>query len=222
MRRHGLDSARVVHAKQRPEAIDAGVFHNDVIAVGQGRVLLHHEEAFEDESGVLARLRRLLGDDFVSVRIASSEVSLAEAVRSYLFNSQLVTTPSGDRVLIAPRESQEEPAVKACLDRLVSDPAVPIHGVRFFDLRESMRNGGGPACLRLRVPLHDAEWNAVTEGCRFQESRCQALEDWVRRRYRETLAPNDLADPHLLVESRDALDELTRLLGLGAIYPFQR
>ena len=112
--------------------------------------------------------------------------------------------------------------MQACLERLVSDPAVPIHGVRFFDLRESMRNGGGPACLRLRVPLRDAEWLAVAEGCRFEESRCQVLEDWVRRRYRETLEPKDLADPQLLVESRDALDEPTRLLGRGAIYPFQR
>ena len=221
-RRHGLDPARVVHAKQRPEAIDAGVFHNDVIAVGQGPVLLHHEEAFDEESAVLAALRDRLGDAFVPIRIGSSEVSLAQAVRSYLFNSQLVTTPSGERLVIAPRESQEEPAVQACLERLVSDPAVPIHGVRFFDLRESMRNGGGPACLRLRVPLRDAEWLAVAEGCRFEESRCQVLEDWVRRRYRETLEPKDLADPQLLVESRDALDELTRLLGLGAIYPFQR
>ena len=221
-RRHGLDRSRVVHAKQRPEAIDAGVFHNDVIAVGQGPLLLHHEEAFEDEAAVLSALRDRLGEAFVPVRIASSEVSLAESVRSYLFNSQLVTTPSGERLLIAPRESQEEPAVHACIERLVADPAIPIHGAHYFDLRESMRNGGGPACLRLRVPLRDEEWAAVAEGCRFEESRCQALEDWVRRRYRETLEPKDLADPQLLVESRDALDELTRLLGLGAIYPFQR
>ena len=221
-RRHGLDPSRVVHAKQRPEAIDAGVFHNDVIAVGQGPVLLHHEEAFEDEASVIAALRDRLGDAFVPVRIASSEVSLGEAVRSYLFNSQLVTTPSGERLLIAPRESQEEPAVRACIDGLIADPAIPIHGARYFDLRESMRNGGGPACLRLRVPLRDDEWQAVAAGCRFEESRCQVLEDWVRRRYRETLEPKDLADPQLLVESREALDELTRLLGLGAIYPFQR
>lgn len=221
-RRHGLDPARVVHAKQRPEAIDAGVFHNDVIAVGQGPVLIHHEQAFEDESAVLSALRERLGEGFVSVRIGSAEVSLAAAVRSYLFNSQLVTTASGERLLIAPRESQEDQSVQACIERLVADPSIPIHGARFFDLRESMRNGGGPACLRLRVPLRDEEWRAVAPGCRFEEARCQAIEDWVRRRYRETLAPKDLADPHLLVECRDALDELTGLLGLGAIYPFQR
>ncbi|MGA0871880.1 MAG: N-succinylarginine dihydrolase [Phycisphaerales bacterium] len=221
-RRHGLDPQRVVHAKQRPAAIDAGVFHNDVIAVGQGPVLLHHEEAFDDEPAVLESVRRVLGDTFVSIRIESAEVSLAQVVRSYLFNSQLVTTPAGERLLVAPQESFDEPAVRGCIDRLVADPSIPIHGVRFFDLRESMRNGGGPACLRLRVPLNEAEWCAVAEGCRFDEARCRALEDWVRRRYRETLSPSDLADPHLLVESRDALDELTRMLGLGSIYPFQR
>ena len=221
-RRHGLDPQRVIHAKQRPAAIDAGVFHNDVIAVGQGRVLLHHEEAFEDESKVLGAIRALIGDAFIPIRVASSEVTLSQAVGSYLFNSQLVTTPSGRRLLIAPQESHDELSVRGCIERLVSDPEIPIDGVHFFDLRESMRNGGGPACLRLRVPLRLDEWNAVAEGCRFEGTRCDLLEDWVRRRYRETIAPSELADPQLLVESRDALDELTRLLGIGSIYPFQR
>jgi succinylarginine dihydrolase len=221
-RRHGLDPRRVVHAKQRPAAIDAGVFHNDVIAVGQGPVLLHHEEAFEDEEAVLSSIRRVLGESFVSIRIQSTELSLPQTVRSYLFNSQLVTTPSGQRLLIAPQESHDDAPVRGCIDRLIADPAIPIDGVRYFDLRESMRNGGGPACLRLRVPLREDEWNAVAAGCRFDDSRCDQLEEWVRRRYRETIAPSDLADPQLLVESRDALDELTRLLGIGSIYPFQR
>lgn len=221
-RRHGLDPHRVIHAKQSPEAIDSGVFHNDVIAVGQGPVLLHHEEAFEDEKAVLESIRAVVGESFVSVRIRSAEVTLPQAVRSYLFNSQLVTTPAGERLLIAPQESFEVGPVRDCIDRLVADPSIPIHGARYFDLRESMRNGGGPACLRLRVPLRHDEWDAVAEGCRFDESRCGLLEEWVRRRYRETIAPADLADPQLLVEGRDALDELTRLLGLGSIYPFQR
>lgn len=223
-RRHGLDPERCVFAKQSPEAIDAGVFHNDVIAVGHGPLLLHHEQAFEadEKRRVLASLRGLLGDAFTPVEVPSDRVSLAEAVSSYLFNSQLVTAGDGSTWLIAPAESEREPAVRAAIEAMIGDPAVPIAGVRFLDLRESMRNGGGPACLRLRVPLHDAEWANVAAGCRHAPAQHARLEAWVRRHYRETLEPADLADPQLLRESLDALDELTGILGVGSIYEFQR
>ena len=39
--------------------------------------------------------------------------------------------------------------------------------------------------------------------------------------YRDALAPEDLADPALLREAQEALDALTHILDLGAIYPFQ-
>jgi succinylarginine dihydrolase len=94
--------------------------------------------------------------------------------------------------------------------------------VHYVDLRESMRNGGGPACLRLRVPLSADEWSSVTPGCRFSTDLHAGLETWVRRHYRETLAPDELGDPRLLEEGRTALDELTGILGVGSIYPFQR
>ncbi|HWU15518.1 MAG TPA: N-succinylarginine dihydrolase, partial [Caulobacter sp.] len=49
------------------------------------------------------------------------------------------------------------------------------------------------------------------------------LNAWAERRYRDRLAPADLADPSLIVESREALDELTAILDLGGdFYPFQR
>jgi len=221
-RRHGLDPERVVHARQSNEAIDGGVFHNDVIAVGSGPVLLHHALAFADRDGTLARLRAILGDSFRPVEILADRVSLEAAVGSYLFNSQLVETPSSGRVLVAPQESFENAAVRRQIEDLVADSDVPVDAVRFVDLRESMRNGGGPACLRLRVPLTDAEWAAVAPGCRFSADLHDRLANWVRRHYRETLAPDELGDPNLLDESRTALDELTNVLDLGSIYSFQR
>ncbi|HEY8493818.1 MAG TPA: N-succinylarginine dihydrolase, partial [Myxococcota bacterium] len=90
-----------------------------------------------------------------------------------------------------------------------------------FDLRQSMRNGGGPACLRLRVVLDARQAAAVAPGVWLDEALHARLVAWVERHYRDRLAPEDLADPQLLDESRRALDELTRILGLPSLYPFQ-
>ena len=220
-RLHGLDTARTVFARQRADSIDAGVFHNDVIAVGSGRVLLAHEHAFADRDRTLAALRELV-PDLVIVEVRATEVPVETAVRTYLFNSQLLEREGGRFALVLPIESREDPAVASTIDRIVSASTNPIGEAHYLDVRESMRNGGGPACLRLRVPLEAAELAAVNPGTRYSPARHATLEDWVRRRYREDLGAGDLADPQLLVESRDALDELTRILGIGNVYDFQR
>lgn len=225
-RRHGLDAERVVLAQQNPDAIDRGVFHNDVIAVGNGTLLLHHEEAFADSPRVIDELRARVAQtcdaDLATVCVASDEMSVEEAVRTYLFNSQLLTLPDGSAMaLISPRECSESPAASAVIDRLIEGGS-PISEVHYFDLRQSMRNGGGPACLRLRVVLADDEAERVNQGVILTDERYRDLERWIERHYRETLSLADLADPTLVTETRDALDELTKMLGLGAIYRFQR
>ncbi len=220
-RLHRLDPTRVVFARQRAESIDSGVFHNDVISVGTGRVLLAHEFAFADQLGTLDALRVAV-KGLVVVTVKASEVSVEQAVKTYLFNCQLLELPDRSMVIVAPIESQEEPAVKAVLDRIVADRSNPIAAVHYRNLRESMRNGGGPACLRLRVPLAPAELAAVNPRALYSPERHAQLEVWARRHYRESLRPADLADPKLLEESRTALDELTTLLGLGSVYDFQR
>jgi succinylarginine dihydrolase len=225
-RLHGLPADRLVLARQAPAAIDAGAFHNDVVAVGDRELLLYHEGAFHDEGAVLAelrgKLRRAAGRDLVAIRVGAGELSLADAVCSYLFNSQLVGLPTGERLLLAPAESAATPAAAAVLERLAADPGSPIDLVRFVDLRQSMRNGGGPACLRLRVALTGDELARVAPGVLLDPPRHELLAGWVRRHYRDRLTPADLADPLLLEEGRRALDELTRILGLGAVYDFQR
>jgi succinylarginine dihydrolase len=218
----GLDPSRCVFAQQNADAIDAGVFHNDVIAVGNGNMLLCHELAFEDRAGTLAALRRTVGDALVIAEIARDEVTLEDAVRSYLFNSQLLTLGDGTMALVCPSECAEHPRVRAAIDRIVADGANPLARAIFMDVRESMRNGGGPACLRLRVPLRAADMDGVNPAAILDAAKLAELRAWVGRRYREELAPSDLADPLLLRESREALDELTRILDLGAIYDFQR
>ncbi|MFM7260492.1 MAG: N-succinylarginine dihydrolase [bacterium] len=218
----GIDPARCVFAQQNVDAIDAGVFHNDVIAVGNGCMLLCHELAFEDRASTFDALRRATGGALVVAEITPDEVSLEEAVKSYLFNSQLLTLPDGTMALVAPCECQENLRVKAAIDRVIADRANPLARVNFMDVRESMRNGGGPACLRLRVPLASADLAALNPSAIVEPAKLGELRAWVTRHYREELSAADLADPALLRESRDALDELTRVLDLGLIYDFQR
>jgi succinylarginine dihydrolase len=217
-----VDRARCLFAQQNADAIDAGVFHNDVIAVGNGNLLLCHELAFEDREGTHEMLRRVVGETLAIAEVSAAELALDEVVKSYLFNSQLLTLPDGAMVLVAPKECEESPRVRAVVDRLVADGANPLRRAIFMDVRESMRNGGGPACLRLRVPLRGDDLAAMNRGVLVDAARLAELRAWVTKHFRESLRPDELADPALLRESRDALDALTRLLGLGAIYDFQR
>jgi succinylarginine dihydrolase len=222
--RHGLADAATVYAQQNPEVIDAGVFHNDVIAVGNRETLFCHELAFVGQRDVYDRLRAQLsglGAQFNIIEVPDARVNVADAVSSYLFNSQLLTRPDGRDVLVVPQECRENPRVAAYLDDLASSGG-PISEVLVFDLRESMKNGGGPACLRLRVVLDGAEQAAANAGVWIDDALFGRLDAWIGKHYRDRLAPADLADPKLLDESRTALDELTQILGLGSLYDFQR
>jgi succinylarginine dihydrolase len=222
-RLHGLDPSRCHYAQQAPEVIDQGVFHNDVIAVGNREVLLHHELAFRNKQAVQDWMRAgLRGREPVFLEIAASEVPVEDAVHSYLFNSQLICPPDGSMWIVAAHECEEHPRVWAAIQRLIADPANPIAGVKVFDLRQSMRNGGGPACLRLRVVLDQAERAAVNPKAWMDLALYDRLAAWARKHYRDRLVLADLADPALLDESRGALDELTQILGLGSLYDFQR
>ncbi|MDB5986284.1 MAG: succinylarginine dihydrolase [Nevskia sp.] len=225
-RLHGLDPSYVHYSAQTPELIDAGVFHNDVIAVGNRELLLYHERAFSDCSAVLKWARAKLGN-FCAVAVPESEVSVEDAVSSYLFNSQLVCPPRADgkrsgQRLICSQECRDNPRVWQTIRRIIDDPGNPIEDVRVFDLHQSMRNGGGPACLRLRVVLNPAERAAVNPKIWLDDALYAKLVAWASKHYRDRLAFADLADPQLLNESRHALDELTQMLGLGSLYEFQR
>ncbi|MGE8361261.1 N-succinylarginine dihydrolase [Pseudomonas sp.] len=222
-RLHGLSDDGVVYAQQNPWVIDQGVFHNDVIAVGNGEVLFYHQDAFLDTDRVLAELAEKLalrGAGFTAVCVPRSAVAVEDAVRSYLFNSQLLSRDDGSMLLIVPEECRNNANVWAYLQQLTSSNG-PIRDVQVFDLKQSMQNGGGPACLRLRVALKDSELAAVNPGVIMTPSLYDTLNAWVDKHYRDRLSENDLADPQLLIECRTALDELTQILELGAVYPFQ-
>ncbi|MBL1268057.1 MAG: N-succinylarginine dihydrolase [Halomonas sp.] len=220
-RQHGLTKAQTVFAQQHPDAIDAGVFHNDVIAVGNGPVLLYHEMAFLDEEGTLDELRAKMASPLIPVRVPLEAVSMEDAVASYLFNSQLLSNPDGTMTLVVPGECQEREAVWRTIQDYLLAGNNPISEVIVKDVKQSMRNGGGPACLRLRVVLTDAERAALSGRVLLTNALYTDLTAWVERHYRDRLAPDDLADPQLAEESLAALDELTQLLKIGPVYPFQ-
>lgn len=221
-RRHGASGA--VLARQSKAAIAGGTFHNDVVCVGALETLFHHDLAFEDTAGTHAAIRAAAqGFEPIFVEVSSADLPLADAISSYLFNSMLVRIPGEDRLtLICPTETRDNARSHAVAQGVASSNG-PIGKVEYVDVRQSMRNGGGPACLRLRVVLNDAELAATNPAMRLTEGLHGALSVWGATWYRDRLGVADLADPALLDESRGALDELTSILGLGSgFYPFQR
>ncbi|MFW5388128.1 N-succinylarginine dihydrolase [Yersinia sp. 2542 StPb PI] len=223
-RLHQLAPDRTVFVQQNPAVIDQGVFHNDVIAVSNQNVLFHHQHAFVPGIQAMDEIRRKMGSieqQLISIEVPDAQVSVADAVSSYLFNSQLLSKPDGKMLLVIPQEAQENPFVWRYLSELINSGG-PIDSVKVFDLRESMRNGGGPACLRLRVALTDTELQAVNSRVMMTPALFVTLNNWVDQHYRDHLQFKDLADPQLLQEGRQALDELTRILNIGSVYPFQQ
>ncbi|WP_454754174.1 N-succinylarginine dihydrolase [Cupriavidus necator] len=219
-RLHRLDPSRVVFARQSAKAIDAGVFHNDVIAVGHLDTLLYHEAAFEDEAGLLEALAQrceAAGFRLLTLRVDARQVSLDDAVSTYLFNSQLLRDEEGRPLIVVPHECLEFAASRRYLES-ISAPGGPVSEVLSFDLRESMRNGGGPACLRLRVVLDASQAASIRANVFFSEALHAELTEWVCQHYRDRLVPHDLADPSLLDEIRFALRELETILALPGFF----
>src|SRR5665213_893972 len=223
-RLHQLDHGATLFIRQNPAAIDNGVFHNDVVAVGNENVLLWHALAFADRTAgrleIESAYRQRAARDPILIEVSEQQVPLADAVQSYLFNSQLVSLPDNSMALICPAECGRIANAREFVSRL-PEMGTPIRSAHFIDVRQSMNNGGGPACLRLRVVLTERERAAVLSSVFLTDALYGALTDWVRRHYRDRLSAADLADPTLALESRRALDELTKLLNIGSIYPFQ-
>jgi succinylarginine dihydrolase len=222
-RQHALSPSHTFFTQQNPLVIDSGAFHNDVVSVGNKNVLFYHELSFLDPSAVQklsTKFKAACGVDLIGVMVKDTEVPIKDAVKSYLFNSQLLTRPDGKMCLVAPTDCQTTPSVKAYLDKLLASKAA-ISEVLYFNLRQSMQNGGGPACLRFRVELREKELAQANQSCLMTPALFTKLEIWVNKHYRDRLELKDLADPKFLLEGRQALDELTQILSLGAVYPFQ-
>jgi succinylarginine dihydrolase len=211
-RLHGLSPERVIFAQQSPEAIAAGAFHNDVVAVANERVLFAHEQAFTDPAVLYAALRKKLPEIEI-VEVPAAAISLADAIASYLFNAQLVPLPEGGMALILPTEARDNPRVWAWLQQLIARNG-PIRKLVPVEVRESMANGGGPACLRLRVVADPA---TVDPRFLVDEARLEPIERVVASRWPEEIAPSDLARPALWRDLRAARGALLEALDLSVL-----
>ena len=209
-RRHRLDPERTVFAQQSDDAIAAGAFHNDVVAVANERVLFAHEKAFADCDALVGRLEQLV-PGFEFVEVAEADVPLAEAIRSYLFNAQLVTPADGATTLVAPTECRETPSVWRWIERHIGSNG-PIRRVEIVDVRQSMANGGGPACLRLRVVADPA---TVDPRFLVDDDKLDRLAELIRRHWPVEIANADLQAPALVRDVEGARAALLQELDLG-------
>ncbi|HYD12092.1 MAG TPA: N-succinylarginine dihydrolase [Allosphingosinicella sp.] len=207
-----LDPARTLFVQQSGEAIAAGAFHNDVVAVANAHVLFTHEQAFADKAGFYGELKRLLPETEI-VEVPASVVSLADAVKSYLFNAQLVSLPDGGMALILPGEAKETPAVWSWLEAMAAGNG-PIRRLCLVDVRQSMANGGGPACLRLRVVADPA---TVDPRFLVDEEKLDRIAAMITAWWPERIAPADLADPELWGRIAAARSALLSALDLGEL-----
>lgn len=221
LRQHGIREAQCVLAQQNPACIDQGVFHNDVIATGHECFFLVHEDAYTDTPRVIHELQEkassLFGEPLSIWTISKEQLSVSEAVRSYLFNAQIVTV-SGRMVLIAPSECQKEGAAKRCLDELLHDARSPISEIRYLNLNQSMHNGGGPACLRLRVVLTDEELRSVHRGSLFSDTLYRKLKAIIEQYFPDQFSEESLRDPTFLQQAYTAYEEIAEQLKLPGIY----
>jgi succinylarginine dihydrolase len=196
----GLDPARTLYALQKEEAVQAGAFHNDVVAVANANVLLAHPEAFADPARLYGALRERLPNLHI---VETFGVSLADAVSSYLFNSQLVTLPDGRMALILPSDAKDNAAAWKAVEAVLAADN-PIAQAVVVDVRESMRNGGGPACLRLRVPVDGPARAGIDPRFLLTPERWEALAKVVEAYWPEQIAPDDLLSPELWAQARAA------------------
>ncbi|MGB7374012.1 N-succinylarginine dihydrolase [Pontixanthobacter sp.] len=207
-----LPPDKTVFIEQNPEAIAAGAFHNDVVAVANEQVLFTHALAFADQHGAYAAIRAKFPELEV-VEVPARAVSLSQAITTYLFNSQLVTMPGGGAELIAPEEARTEPILRWAEEAIGGNQ--PIRTIRFVDVRQSMANGGGPACLRLRVVADPA---TVDPRFMLDEAKAELLGNVISDHWPQEIAPGQIGDAELrkrVIAARHAmltaldLDELS-------------
>jgi succinylarginine dihydrolase len=198
-RAHHLNPEKTLFIQQSKAAIAAGAFHNDVVAVANERVLFTHEQAFEEPEAAYAAIRAKMPEAEIVV-VPANRVSLADAVNSYVFNAQLVTLPSGKMALILPTEAQANANVWSWLQEHIAGNG-PIRQLIPVDVRQSMANGGGPACLRLRVVADPA---TVDQRFMADEEKLDRMADVIAARWPESIAPDQLGDCALIAQVRSA------------------
>lgn len=219
--RHKLNPKKTIIALQNSQAIDSGVFHNDVICVSDKNLIFHHELAFQNTTDVLKQIeQKLYPTPLLKITVLNKQISLKDCISSYLFNSQLLSIGINKWMLLAPQECNAVPSVKKYLKFLVKNSV--IKKIHFISIKQSMQNGGGPACLRLKVVLTKQEAQSIHQGVCLNQKLYLQLKQCINKYYQDTLNTKDLLNPLLIQESHGALNEISNILNLQNIYSFQK
>ncbi len=218
-RLHGLDENDLLFIQQDPKTIDLGVFHNDVISVGNLNCFFYHENSFVDEALFLETFKRKWNDrgNFYFVRVAQNDVSVSDCVSSYLFNSQLVEV-SGKMILVVPQECRENERVWNYIQNKLLKENHPIKEILVQNVKQSMENGGGPACLRFRAVLSDQEKKSISANVWMNEGLYNQLKKWIKKYYRDRLQLDDFLDEEFLTQLEESFFELEKILNLPKLY----
>ena len=194
-RSHGiLDKS--IFLEQTEEAVTAGVFHNDVISFGCESLFIAHEKAFASFKNF---------KDFDLFIVTEQELSLNDAVSTYFFNSQLISK-EGKMHLIATKQCENHPGVQKILQKL------PVDQVYYVDLNESMRNGGGPSCLKISFPITKEELQSLNPRYLLTDRLEKILTEWIEYYYEDSLPWTTLKDPIFIQKNQEALVELSKII----------
>ena len=219
---HKLDMEQTFFLKQNMKAINSGSFHNDIVSLSTENVFIFHEEAFNDSKNEIQKIRSAFKaeDEYFFIEILKNDIPLDILVNSYLLNSQLVRNPSGDMTFIMPFEVKNYSECTEWLARIKENS--PIKDFKYIDIKQSMMNGGGPACLRFKIVVNENEFNNINPNFLLTPALIKKLESLIKNSYRDALEIRDLADPELINESYTILDNLTQIFKTGSIYNFQK
>ncbi|MEM7558560.1 MAG: N-succinylarginine dihydrolase, partial [Planctomycetota bacterium] len=162
------------------------------------------------------------------IEVSQAELPMEEAVASYFFNSQLLSPSQlegseglddfryedSGMVLVCPGQCLEIDSARQLIERLIADPGNPISAVHYVTLAESMANGGGPACLRLRVSLCEEELAQVDSRFRVTPESLDKLRSVIEREYPDRLVGSDFLNADCRQQIRKATECLrSALLG---------
>jgi succinylarginine dihydrolase len=218
IRKHEIKHSLTIF--QNPEAIDAGVFHNDVISTGNKNFFFYHEKSFFKNSETIQNIsneyKKITNKDLILLEVKEKELSLNNAVSSYLFNSQILS-PEGKEgmILFAPKECERFEKVRKYINKIILDPANPLTEVIYFDLNESMQNGGGPACLRLRIVMNEAQLKDINQSLMFNDALYKKLKQLIEENYPDELKLEDLTKPEIVEKISICFDKYEEIFNIN-------
>ena len=206
--------------QQTSDAIDAGVFHNDVIATSHENLLFYHELAFHNSeeavAGIKKRFLEKTGEKLEACLVESSDLRLDDAVDTYLFNSQICTDIDGGWRMFVPENCNQSESVQRTLERLQAQYPRLV-SIDYCPLAESMRNGGGPACLRLRISLTPSQIDQIPASMRISLSTLSQLRKLVETEYPEKVEPSDFVNPDFAEQCERISLQIARLWGANSV-----